>query len=1019
MGKIEHKQVESFRAAMDDVCETLRRRTVNLDEKHYVFVPDRYTLFAEREIFRALGGAFDVEILTFNRLFSKFFRGRNYLPRHGAVMLLKRVIEENKKDFACFSRSAEFKGFAEKLYDAIKLLSACRISPQDLTSDGAIKTKIDDVRLIYSKYAERTRGKHVDAAGRGELLISEVSARDFTGVRLYFPMHGEFTRQERETVEIMCKTAFSCVKYDVPRAPEKFGKAEFYVSEDVTVQLKAAAKRMRYASKRGISYERMGVIAPASALSQAERIFKEFGIPFYIDKKIELGSQALPAFVERLYETVDSGYNAENFIALSKNVYFGADKSDSDAFENYCIKYRIDYLGFFEPFTRGEPAEREAPERVRSRLGFLVREFEKRLKEISSAQDFYMLICDLTSGAEVVETTARLSEVSGVDLSAVPEKMRAAAALLQEVWGDERVGAAELFETFSEGIAADGISPLPKERGSVEVGDAAAFIAQRFDCTFIIGLEEGSLPPLLSDCAVITDGDMDVLAASGVTLEPKISDLNRLSDECFLHSAASGENLFVGCKERPEKSAFPVLGTLFAGARNAVENSPADENERLKDRTRKDYAETVARHCCTVGNASELYLISRGIKAAGGKGLPFHDELKDALKESGAEFSESAPFDAFGITEPHDVFFYENSTTISRVQDYFACPYRNFLKNAVRLSEREDGRLQPMDVGNFLHRAVELFVVTGEFAAPDKAIENAIEKTLEENEKYVLDANKPFVESLCAEARKVLRIVGAQILGGSFTPLGQEMRFGFGENSDLKTVKVSAGGREISLRGIIDRVDVYKNYARVIDYKTGGSIRRNFDFTDLYYGRKIQLMLYMKILGENGYLPAGMFYFPFSASWNDDEFSHRLIGVYNGEEEIAAAIDNELKKGGTKSRIINAKRLADGERFAKSNFAFSTAGLEKLSQYALEVLKKAAEEIVSGETGRSPLKGECEYCAYKSVCRADENTVCEREPLKVDSETVLGAVNSKVCHFERSEARSVISSGAKRSREIF
>ena len=827
-------------------------------------------------------------------------------------------------------------------------------------------------------------------------MIGEIARRDFTGAHLYFPMHGEFTRQEKETVELMCKTARSCVKYVVPCAPENFGKTEFYVSADVTAQLKAAAKRIRYNAKNGVPYEKMGVIAPQSALGQTERIFKEFDIPFYIDKKVELGAQALPQFLETLFAVVGNGYNADDCISLTKNYYFGAEKSESDAFENYCLKYRVDYLGFFEPFARGSEEERALPEKVRVRLACLVRDFEKSLKSVCDADGFYSLVCAVCEQDGVAEKTARLGEAAGVDLSAVPEKMRATAALLKEVWGDKKVKPDELSETFFEGLSAVFIASLPKERGTVEVGDGQSFIASRLTHTFVIGLEEGVMPPVLADCAVITDKDIDVLESAGVTLEPKISDMNRSSDDGFLHSAASGEFLFVGVKEEPKKSSFPALGAIYSGAKEKAENSPQAEEERLKNTAMKNYAAYAARHCSTLGNAAETYLISRARAAEGGKGLPFERELKDALEESGVKIAESYAFDDFGIKDRHDVFFYKNSTTISRVQDYFACPYRNFLKNAVRLSEREDGKLRPMDVGTFLHRVIELFVASGKFYDPseeEKEIEKAISATLGENEKYVLDANKPFIERISDEARAVARVTAAQIRGGSFASLGQEMRFGFGENSDLKTVGIEADGRKIALRGIIDRVDVYKNFARVIDYKTGGAIKRNFDFSDLYYGKKIQLMLYMKILEENGYLPAGMFYFPFSVSWDDNEYSHKLIGVYNGDDEISVALDNALKDCGAKSKIISARRKKDGE-FENSNYAFSTEGLKKLSSYALEVLQKAAEEILSGETGRSPFLGECRYCAYNSVCRADENTVSERLPYKANAQTVLDAVDN-------------------------
>ena len=388
-----------------------------------------------------------------------------------------------------------------------------------------------------------------------------------------------------------------------------------------------------------------------------------------------------------------------------------------------------------------------------------------------------------------------------------------------------------------------------------------------------------------------------------------------------------------------------------------------------------------------------MYLMSRSDIAAGGKGLSFHSELETALKESGARLWENARFDDYGLHSPHDVFFYKNSTTISRVQDYFACPYSNFLKNAVRLKERESGRLEPMDVGTFLHRVVELFVSSGEFVSPDAAIERAIDLTLEENEKYVLDANKRFIARISDEARKVSRVIAKQILGGSFAPLGQEMRFGFGEQSDLKTLEIEAGGRKITLRGIIDRVDTFGNYARVIDYKTGNVPKGKFDFSELYYGKKIQLMLYMKILKENGYSPAGMFYFPFSVSWDDNEFSHRLSGVYNGDETITFALDNALENAGSKSAVINARRKKSGDGFIQNKYAFSTVGLEKLSEYAFAALKKAAAEIVSGETRRSPYAGFCRYCAYKAVCRADENSVVEREQPNVGSDIILESVD--------------------------
>ena len=1001
MSEIRQISSKSYRDSLDAVIQSLQKRKVDLSEKHWVFVPDRYTLTAEREIFSALGGAFDVEVLTFNRLFSKYFHGKSYLPRHGAVMLLKRVIEENKDGLTCLWRSAQFKGFAGKLYDTVSLLLSCRIKPEDLVvSDESIKRKIDDVRLIYSKYLEKTTGKHVDAAGRGELLISEVKKRDYSGVHLYFPMHFQFTAAERETIALMCKTASSCDVYKVADYPEKYGDTEFYVSADVTNQLKAVARRIIYRRKNGTDFGEMGIVAPQSALAQAERILKEFSIPFYIDRKMTLGQQALPRFVETLFHLDLKGLNSQDFIALSKNHYCGVEKSDADKFENYCLKYRIDYKGFEQPFVRGDEAEREIPERVREKLAGIICGFKNKLSAVATADDFCTLIGDLVGGADIYEMTARLSTAAGVDLSSVPEKMRSTAALLKEVWGDGKIGVDKMAETFFEGLAAGRIAPLPRESGVVEVGDGGAFIASKLKHVFLIGTAAGVMPPVQNDCAVITDKDIDVLFSCGVTLEPKISDLNSAADREFLFSASSGKSVFIGCEESPDKGVFPVLSAIAAAVApdRQKENSPEKEEERLKDTAQKGYAAYVAQQCATISNAAETYLISRADSRAGSKGLPFEEELKAALEESGVLLSAEAPFDKYGITCKHDVFFYKNSTTVSRVQDYFACPYRNFLKNAIGLREREDGKISHLDVGNFLHRVIELFVSSGDFSHPEAAAKKFIDGALAENEKYGLEANKRFIERLCVEAVSLCVIVAEQIKAGKFTTLGTEMRFGFGKDSDLDTLEIDAGGKKIALKGIIDRVDKYGNYARVIDYKTG-TVDKDFDFSKLYYGNKIQLMIYMKILEKNGYLPAGSFHFPLSVSYGDNEFSHVLEGVYNEDRDIRIAFDEKLKNVSTKSTVIHSSSIKptakNGFReFRESQFALSTEELGALSEYALLLMQNAANEIVGGYTQRSPAGGECEYCDYRSVCKIDESSAAERVKAQVNSKVIIDAVAS-------------------------
>ena len=76
-------------------------------------------------------------------------------------------------------------------------------------------------------------------------------------------------------------------------------------------------------------------------------------------------------------------------------------------------------------------------------------------------------------------------------------------------------------------------------------------------------------------------------------------------------------------------------------------------------------------------------------------------------------------------------------------------------------------------------------------------------------------------------------------------------------------------GGKIWVEGIVDRVDVMekrgRRYVRVVDYKTG---TKTFDFTDIYYGINLQMLVYLFSICQNGKgqlentVPAGILYMP-------------------------------------------------------------------------------------------------------------------------------------------------------------
>lgn len=105
----------------------------------------------------------------------------------------------------------------------------------------------------------------------------------------------------------------------------------------------------------------------------------------------------------------------------------------------------------------------------------------------------------------------------------------------------------------------------------------------------------------------------------------------------------------------------------------------------------------------------------------------------------------------------------------------------------------------------------------------------------------------------------------------------------------------------MKLSGEIDRIDVFGDYARVIDYKTG---QTRFLFRPLFRQKNTAYDLYARS-GEKRFQTRGIFLFPFSVSWSDDEFSHRLSGAFDCSGELLKAFDRDLT-GEYKSRVIDA-----------------------------------------------------------------------------------------------------------------
>jgi ATP-dependent helicase/DNAse subunit B len=200
------------------------------------------------------------------------------------------------------------------------------------------------------------------------------------------------------------------------------------------------------------------------------------------------------------------------------------------------------------------------------------------------------------------------------------------------------------------------------------------------------------------------------------------------------------------------------------------------------------------------------------------------------------------------------------------------------------------------------------------------------------------------------------------------------------KNSAFVVEKVEEGVNADFFRGKVDRVDGTDKYVRIIDYKTGSI---DDSASSYYTGRKMQMQLYMSELkGER--IPAGVFYFPASLTYSDeDEGRFRMKGFINGSKEALLCGDKNLTED-TKSEYFaaslkneaNAKKIMDEQTF------------RDFLDYSVFVARKGCQELKEGYIKATPYEGSCEYCKYGGMCGFDKDVASARKETTIEPATI-------------------------------
>ena len=801
-------------------------------------------------------------------------------------------------------------------------------------------------------------------------------------------------------------------------------------------QYNAVAREiLRLVRREGLRYKDIAVIDCGEKASvDFKAILNRYAIPFFMDERVSLTSSLVAKYIVNVFDVARTDYRQDKVRALIKNPLFYDDSDKIALFENYVLEENVRGREFKKAFEykikESKNAVKEREEKKAQLVGELedirkllvtlvekfvgarkVKDFVDGVKGLLSSTEFLRIFENAIS---VDEKLKKLNEQSLERINGLLDEY-------EKLFGEDEETPAGFVKTFSSSIDAEEIALIPSYIDAVLVGSIreSALISQK--AIFVLNATATSLPCEQGYQAIISALDMEKLGKSGVRLYP--SPLDRMKEErfAFIDLMTKTNKLYIGYPEceldgtqnKPSQAISDICMAFRTEERRPIEPISLGEKFALVNaRTQEELEDAVGQS----SNAFYTLLMNGGMVEDDKKG--FRERIYATLSEDEKKVIRS---EKKVIKEvPLAYTFHEDKhTSASQVEQYFSCPYKHYLQSGLKLQERKEGALRVADVGDIVHKVLEEYfkstraVIDNDGNVKKKGIremsveeretevDKAVNKVFESDEVQFLTREtmtKFLFGRLKQESKKIALKLTDNVLKGDFTPSECELYFGNKDGVDV--VKFNTPYGAISFNGKIDRIDTAKiggkDYAIAIDYKTG---HVDADLSSVYYGKKIQLYLYLIAIRDKLKLtPAGSFYVPVKTGYSSVGNGMQFKGQFIFSAPMIKALDKEkyeeavLTGKYTESSILPIKFTIKGGQASTKATTKKTdeEDLRAVIKYVETLIPIALDEIAKGNVEKAPIgKDCCKYCYVKVACggcdegdEREERTACT--PLAVE-----------------------------------
>lgn len=792
------------------------------------------------------------------------------------------------------------------------------------------------------------------------------------------------------------ETDFECVESD--------HSVELFRAADIYDECEFAAAKIRELVESGYRYKDIAIIARNIDKYKGiiEPALENMEMRYFISEKTDLSVSPVARLILSALKVINYGWRRGDVIAHLKTGLCNISPHDADIFESYTAKWNINGKGFTsaEPWSmnpdgyttvwseRGDETLRIANEVKNVFIGNL----KSLIADMKTAQTYSEMCIAIVNYLELLDVRGSLIELASRYLA--DNKLREASdcaklydttlealdcvcdAFPDDVKPDISTFATALKISFSE----SDLGSIPTSQDEITIGSANMLRTDNIKCAVILGACDGEFPAGTDNAGLLTDNERSELISLGVQISGDSS--IKASDELYYFRralSAPSEKLIIFTRADSEPSiAFTKICNVFD--RVGVKDTSSLLIPRLKS------LPSVREYARVLKDTPEGEAIVRLLNDLDGDEVSYSDITIDASKDN---------------VDPqilHSVIGSDLRISQSKIEQYTNCKFAYSCKYYLSLNDSDRAEFAYNSIGTFIHYVLEKFlfrvfvIEKGVYPEEDKIseiVDDIIESYIDE---LFSDKNRKSARlmHLVARLKKTSKLIIDDLMNefsdSSFKPEFFELRVG---SNDIPSIRLRLeNGSTISLNGVIDRVDVFRNgenvYVRVVDYKTGS---KTFSVSDISEGLNLQLLLYIfsltkqknknieKLFGGKPVAGAITYLSATSAKVKADRLSDTDKAVGNAIADIkrTGLILND-------DSVIEAVSHSGDDRLlmknARKNSFIDSQGLDTLYTTVCEVLTEIGNTMISGNINAIPKSGSdhCKYCKYSLVCKASRKS---------------------------------------------